>query len=193
MLSSKLVLAAPALFSKKRLLLFAAFPWFFSPVAAEEIYRCTLADGSVVFQDQRCRAGKSHVIRGTGPSGAISSRSLQQWLDQSPPSPGKRTSGPSRSVPVPRISEPPRGPSTALPSIPPSEYLLSICSEKILGCTAKGLGGMDQCIANIPVCSDGRSQNCCAQPFLDRYRIIRSTGMVQREAVRGALLGVAGE
>ncbi|MFK7958424.1 MAG: DUF4124 domain-containing protein [Lysobacterales bacterium] len=191
MMSSRLIVAAPVLFTKMRTLLVVVLAWLSPPLAAEEIYRCTSASGSVVFQDQKCEAGRSQVIRGSGRSGTISSRSLQQWLDRSPKKPAKTNTRPAPAPP--RVSVPRPNTSAELPAIPSSEYLLSICSEKVLACTARGLKEMDSCIANAPVCSGGRSQNCCAQPFLDRYRIIRATGVVQREAVRGALLGVAGE
>ncbi len=172
-----------------RLFAFILLLFLVLPAQAEEIYRCTLADGSVVFQDQKCRSGKSQVLRGDLKSGKISSRSLQEWLDAdiapAPANSARRQSRPVSRAPITGLN--------TLPRRPASEFLLSICSEQMLICTGDGLDSMDRCVAALPVCGAGRSQSCCSQAFVDRYRLIRASGLVQREAVRGALLGVAGE
>lgn len=195
--STLIAAAAPALFPPV-----PARRWFFQwlyplimliPLGATsaEIYRCTLVDGSVVFQDQKCASGESRVLRSSNRSGTISNRELRRWLDQSPrPKPSRSsTTATTRSPVTERRINP--GVAAGLPPRPRSEYALAVCSEQFLICTGDGLQQLDRCISGIPTCSALRGSNCCAASLVRRYELIRSAGVSQREAVRAALLGTA--
>lgn len=178
--------AAPVLYLL-RICLFALSVLGASASAAD-IHRCTLPDGSVVFQDQKCRAGTSQVLRGKGSSGSISESRLRQWLDDQPK---KKVMPETRSAPArsfPRTISP-----LALPQRPASEHLLAMCSEQVLSCAGTGALAMDKCIADIARCGGQTTQSCCAEPFVERYQQLRRAQVEQRDAVRGALLGVEGE
>ncbi len=176
--------AAPVLYLLFCLLVISVLD---SSASAADIHRCTLPDGSVVYQDQKCRSGSSQVLRSGGSSGSISESRLRQWLSDQPKKPAQKPPAVSARPAARTIS------SLSLPPRPASEHLLAMCSERVLACAGAGTAGMDDCVSSIRRCGEQSRQSCCADSFVERYERLRQANIEQRDAVSGALLGVEGE
>ena len=148
--------------------------------AAGEIYHCRSDDGSVRFQDQPCDTEQLDLIRSKRDDGQVDLGRLRDWLDST------EKPGPSASTDAAPVRHRPRDPS--LPPRPRGEAAVAACSERFLHCAGQGPENMDRCVSSLIPCSQGRRAGCCNVRFLERYDLLRSGGVTQREAVRHALL-----